>query len=223
MIGPRNTRSWLERLDGIWDQSRFWIAQDLFKTCASIVPVSEKDYCQIGMTAIVMGDVNAVHTLERAHRRHLLAARARNVRSVLLRGGPFARQRSETKSLMTSSFSASCTSRKFMCFRPHSSKCQQMPASQAVHSLGRDSETALQRHCKHTWIPFRVSLMFMTMLVCAVGVNRTVLQRWASALASLDVSYIAAATLPRCRRCRVNGVLLDEHLLVTGLAPLLQT
>ena len=53
---------------------------------------------------------------------------------------------------------------------------------------------------------------------------------WAFALvfrrvvfASLDVSCTAAATLPPSRRCRVNGALLDELLLVTGLAPLLQT
>ena len=40
--------------------------------------------------------------------------------------------------------------------------------------------------------------------------------------ASLDVSYTAAATLSPSRRCRVNGALLDERLLVTGLAPSLQ-
>ena len=68
----------------------------------------------------------------------------------------------------------------------------------------------------------------------AVGVNRTLLQRllggWAFALAfrrevfaSLGVSHTAATTLPASRRCRVNGALLDELVLVTGLAPLLQT
>ena len=35
---------------------------------AFIKSISEQDYCQIGMTAIVMGDVNAVYTLECAHR-----------------------------------------------------------------------------------------------------------------------------------------------------------
>ena len=53
-----------------------WVSHDLLTTCASVEPVSELDYCQIGMTAIVMGDVNAVYTLECAHRRHMLAARA---------------------------------------------------------------------------------------------------------------------------------------------------
>ena len=80
----------------------------------------------------------------------------------------------------------------------------------------------------------RVSLMLVTMLIAAVSVNRTLLRRYlggcAFALAfrregfaSFDVSYIAAATLPPSRRCRVNGALLDELLPVTGLAPLLQT
>ena len=40
------------------------------------------------MTAIVMGDVNAVYTLECAHRRQLLAAHALNERSLLIRGLP---------------------------------------------------------------------------------------------------------------------------------------
>ena len=53
---------------------------------------------------------------------------------------------------------------------------------------------------------------------------------WAFALAfrrevvaSLDVSYTAATSLPPTRRCRVNGALLDELVFVTGLAPLLET
>ena len=65
----------------------------------------------------------------------------------------------------------------------------------------------------------RVPLMLTTMLTAAVGVNRTLLQRllrrWAfvptfrrGVFVSLDVSYSAAATLPPCRRCRVNGALL---------------
>ena len=37
------------------------------------------------------------------------------------------------------------------------------------------------------------------------------------------MSYTAATVLHPSRRCRVNGALLDELLLVTGLAPLLQT
>ena len=72
--------------------------------------------------------------------------------------------------------------------------------------------------------------MLMTMLVAAVGVSRTLSLRllggWAFALvfrrevfASHDVSYTAGTTLPPSRRRRMIGALLDELLLVTGLAP----
>ena len=40
--------------------------------------------------------------------------------------------------------------------------------------------------------------------------------------ASPDVSHVAGATLAPCRRCQVKGAELDELLLVTGLALLLQ-
>ena len=73
VIGPRISRSWLAHLnDENWDvvdtdEIESWVSQDLIKTCFSAEPVSETDNCQIGMTAIVMGDVNAVCTLECAH------------------------------------------------------------------------------------------------------------------------------------------------------------
>ena len=68
-----------------------WVSQDLLTTCTSGEHVPELDFCQIGMTAIVMGDVNAVYPLECAHRRQLLAARALNERSLLIRGLHFPR------------------------------------------------------------------------------------------------------------------------------------
>ena len=75
--------------------------------------------------------------------------------------------------------------------------------------------------------------MLITILIAAAGAHRTLLQRllggWASALAfrreaygCLDVSYTAAATLAPSRRCQAERTQLDELLLVTGLAPLLQ-
>ena len=84
-----------------------------------------------------------------------------------------------------------------------------MQASQAVRSresFGEDAWMASQRRSDSPH-ERRVSLMLITMLVAAVGVNRTLLRRllggWAFALAfrreafaSLDVSYTAAATLP---------------------------
>ena len=67
--------------------------RSLKKKCASFEPVAELEYCQIGMTATVMGDVNAVCTLECAHRRQVPAVRALNERSLLIRGLPFPRMK----------------------------------------------------------------------------------------------------------------------------------
>ena len=92
VIGPRIPRSWFEHVDDEnWnvvepDDMESWVSQDLLETCASVEPVSELDYCQIGMTAIVTGDVNDVCALGCAHRRQLLAARALNERSLLIMG-----------------------------------------------------------------------------------------------------------------------------------------
>ena len=63
---PRIPRDWLEHLnDETWDvvdtsEIESWVSQDLLETCTSVEPVSESDHCLVGMTAIVMGDVNAV-------------------------------------------------------------------------------------------------------------------------------------------------------------------
>ena len=65
------------------------VSRGLLKACTSVEAVFESDYCQIGMTAIVMGDVNAAYTLECAHRRQVLAARAVHERSLLISGLPF--------------------------------------------------------------------------------------------------------------------------------------
>ena len=91
-IGPRIHRSWLEHLDDeTWDVVDADDIESWLKTCASFEPVSESNYCKIEMTAIVTRDVNAVYMLKCAHRRQLLAARALNERSLLIRGLPFPR------------------------------------------------------------------------------------------------------------------------------------
>ena len=117
-----------------------------------------------------------------------------------------------------------------------SSKCPRMRASLAIHareSSGEDTSTASRAlSVSLSWR--RVSLMLITMLVAATGAHRTLLQRllggWAFALAfrreafaCLDVAHSAAASLAPSRRCRVRGALIDELLLITGPAPLLET
>ena len=97
VIVPHIPQSWLEHLDDEnWDvvhtdEIESCVSQDLLETCTVVEHVSELYYCQVGITTIVMGDVTVVYTLECAHRRHLLAARALNERSLLIRGLHFPR------------------------------------------------------------------------------------------------------------------------------------
>ena len=244
MIGPRVPRSWLEHLDDedvvATDEIASWVSQDLLKTCTYVETVSESDYCQIRTTVIVTGDVNAMYKLDRAHRRQWLAARALNERFLLIRGPPSSAQRRlKTNILTILSSSAFCNFQTYILIhRP--SKCSEpmlcMIFPDAYEcgqvrqkTLGEDGSTVVRAQ---SGFPLErwVSLMLVTVLISAVGVNRTLLRRllggWAFALAfrravfaSRDVSYTAAIALPPSRGCRLNGALLDELVLVTGLAP----
>ena len=124
------------------DEIESWVSQDPLKKCASVELVSEPDHCQIWMTAIAMGDVNAVNTLKCAHRQQVLAARA-SERTIFVdqrEGSLFRVQaRLETFALMTSSSSTLCNSltctsnpRPLRCHVPMpttiSSKCLDMLA-----------------------------------------------------------------------------------------------
>ena len=123
-----------------------WVSQDLLETCAFVKPVSEPDYCQVEMTATVMGEINAAYTLECAHHRHLLAARALNERSWLIRVLPFPHTQRRlgtcTPTILSSSvflqFFSMSIRRPSKCNEPMlymiSSRCLRTPASQAVHS-----------------------------------------------------------------------------------------
>ena len=72
-------------------KSKIIFAHELVKTFASVEPVSGQDYCNTEMTASAMRDVDAVYTLEFAHSRQLLGARAPNERSLLISGLLFTR------------------------------------------------------------------------------------------------------------------------------------
>ena len=110
VIGLCIPQSWPEHLgDENWDivdtnEIESWVSQDLLKTCTSVERVSESDCCQIGTTAIVMGDVNAVCTLECVHRRQSLAARALQERSLLIRGLPFPRTKDDWRRIYRRSY-----------------------------------------------------------------------------------------------------------------------
>ena len=113
------------------------------------------------MSAIVMGDVNAVYTLECAHRRHVLAVCALNERPLLIRGLPFPRTKTigdvyiddlvilsvlQFSDVHVDSWPSKC-SVPMLC--TISSKCLRMPASRAVHSwesFGEEAWMAFQAH-----------------------------------------------------------------------------
>ena len=114
------------------------------------------------MTAIVMGHVNAVYTLGRAHRRQLLAACALSERSLLIRGLSFPRTKTigdvyidDLVTLQHFAILMTHTSirRPLKCSVPMtctiSSKSLQMRACQAVRSresFGKDAWMASQEH-----------------------------------------------------------------------------
>ena len=190
-----------------------------------------------------MGDVNAVCTPECDHRQ-LLAARALNDRYPLIRGLFFPHEddwiRTWRRSCHPQYFSVSwlacrlvghwsAASRCPIRFPPDAYECGQVRQCALGRVLWRTPSRRFRDARIPTWTP-----SFATMLVAAVGINRTLLQRLRGGLAlafafrreafaSLDVSNTAAATWSQSRRCWLNGALLDEFLLVTRLSPLLET
>ena len=158
----------------------------------SVEPVSGLDYCQIGMTAIVMRDVNAVYTLECAHRRQLLAARALHERSLLISGLPFPRTKT-IGDVHIDDQACILSVLQFSSVHPVSSPIEVQRADalydflQIPTNAGKSGST----HSGELWggrldgvagtlgfpLERRVSLMLVTMLMAAMGVNRTPTRR----------------------------------------------
>ena len=239
VIGPRIPRSWIEHLDDEnWNlidtaEIESWVMQDLFRTCASVEPVSELDFCRMVMTAIVIGHVNAVCTLECVHRRQLLAARALNELSLLLRGHPF--PRTKTIGHVYSDDLVILSVLQFSDVHVDSLPAEVQRADAwydffqvRQYTCGRVLGRTAGWRCRHTRIPSCTpSLTHAHPNAGRCGtLSQRLLAGWAFVLAfrrevfaSLDASYIAATTLPPSRRCWVNGALLDGPVLVTGRAP----
>ena len=169
------------------------VSRGLLKACTSVEAVFESDYCHIGMTAVVMGDVNAAYTLECAHRRQVLAARAVHERSLLISGLPFPRTKTigdvffdDLVILSVLHFSdVHLASEPKLCVT--SSRCSQMLASQAVRSRESFGEEA--------WTEGRRSPSLFDEKYSPASVCPTLLP-------------------PRCChliRCRLNGALLCQR------------
>ena len=173
------------------------------------------------MTAIIMGDVNTVYTLECAHRRQLLAARARLTISPLpctkTIGGVYIDDFVILSVLLFSDVHvASSPIEVQRADAMHD--FLQMPTNASKSGIrGRVLERSPRRRCRHFRIPSRTaSLAHAHHDSCHFSRNKTLLQRllggWAFALAfrreafaCLDVACTAAATFPSSRRCRLDG------------------
>ena len=254
VISPRIPRSWLEHLDDeIWDvvgtdEIESWVSQDLLKTCTLVEPVSESDNCQIGMTAIVMGDVNAVYTLECAHRRHLLAARALHERSLLIRGLAFPRTKTIGDVFMDDLVILGVLQISNVHLGSSHIEVQRVDALygffQMPTNVGKSGSTLSGEFWEGRLdgvsgilgfpLKRRVSLMLVTMVISAVVVNRTILQRllggWAVALAFRRSVFRQPRCVLRCihfiaakQTMSTERALLDELLFVTGLALVCET
>ena len=191
VIGPRIPRSWLEHLDDasldVIDTAEIesWVSQDVLKKCNSVEPVSH------------FGPVSDWDD------RNCLGRRQCSIHARMCsppNSPSRAQRRLETYMLVTSSFSAFCNSQTYMSIR-RPSKCRapmlcttsgQMPtnAGKAGSTLAGEFWGGRLDGVSGTLafpLGRRVSLMLITMLVAAVGVNRTLLQRllggWAFALA----------------------------------------
>ena len=144
------------------------------------------------MTAIVVGDVNAVFTLECAHRRQLLAAQTLNERSLLIRGLLFPRTKTIGDVFIDDLVILSVL--QFSDVHVDSSliEVQRADALYDFLQMATNASKSGSTLAGEFWggrldgvsgtlgfpLECRVSLMLITMLVAAVGVSRTLLQRF---------------------------------------------
>ena len=197
---------------------------------------------------IFMKDKSAVYTLECTHRRQLLPVRALNERSLLIRGLPFLRAKTighvynddivildvlyfsdvHVDSLPNDQQRVD-TLRDFLQMSTNTDKSDSTLTG--VFWWGHLNDLSDTRRLPLTR---RVSLMFISIQAAVVTVHRTLLKHllrdWLFGLVfrrkvfvSLDMSYTTCLILTSSSGCRENAVPLDELVLVTGLAPLLNT
>ena len=174
---------------------------------------------RLGMTAIVMGDVNAVHTLDCAHRRQLLAARALHERSPLIKGFPFPRTKiiwhvSVDDLVILSVVQCSDVQRNSSPIDVQRADVLhdflQMPTNACKSGSTLSGEFwggRLDGVSGTLRFPFerRVLLVLVTMLNSAMGVNWTLLRRGVLSPSLSDEKYSPASMCPtlqppHCRR-----------------------
>ena len=251
VIGPRIPVSWLHHLDDpSWDDVNSddletWWEPDLRQSTHADEP--HDDFRQIAIVGVMMGDTNAVAVLEMAHRRQLINAGVLRSGSLLLPerplpDGPEFGDVYIDDLVLFSILHFSRLDELAQC--PRASRAQgmykqlAMPTAQSKEAANFRAEFwggALDGIAGTLGFLMgrRTSLMYVTLLGAVLGLNRTTLQQllgaWnfalsfrREALCCLDVAFVAARSLPTRKPIRASGALLNDLLLVCGLAPLLQ-
>ena len=251
VIGPRIPASWLhdvfdESLDFLpVDTLDAWWESDLRNTPKSLEPPD--DFRQIAVTGIMMVDTNAVTVLELAHRRQLINANVLSPETLLLPerplpDGPEFGDVYIDDLVLFSMLHMSKLHHLQSC--PRSVRAERMyrqlamPISSEKGISGFKAEFwggALDGISGSLGFPMhrRTTLMYVTLLGALLGVTRGSLQQilgaWnfalsfrREALCCLDVAFMCARKLPTRRPTAAHGALLDDLLVVAGIAPLLQ-
>ena len=206
------------------------------------------DYRQLAITGIMMGDTNTVTVLELAHKRQLINANVLTAESLLLpeRPPPEGPESGDVHVDDLVLFSILHMSRLHeLRDCPRAKRAEQMYRQLALPTGSGKSETgfkaefwggALDGIFGSLGFPMqrRTTLMYVTILGALLGVTRGSLQQvlgaWIFALSfrreahcCSDVAFMCARKLPTRNPVPACGALLDDLLLVTGIAPLLQT
>ena len=195
----------------------------------------------------MMGDTNAVAVLEMAHRRQLINAGVLRSETLLLpeRPLPDGPEFGDVYIDDLVLFSMLHFSRLHdLACCPRAARAQGMykqlamptaPCKEAANFRAEFLGGALDGIAGTLGFPMgrRTSLMYVTLLGAVFGFTRTTLQQllgaWnfalsfrREALCCLDVAFVAARSLPTRKPIPASGALLNDLLLVCGLAPLLQ-
>ena len=221
-----------------------WVSSDLVQN-----PIQEtanpRRYCQIAVAAVIIGDLGAVNAVEAVHRPQLLSVGSLQTRTKLIPGCAF--HRSAT---IGDVYIDDLVIPAFVHFSRLHLKDDFIPAQRAelYASLGmvvsaKKCGPAFEHQVlggqldgKRGKLGFgmgrQVSSMLATVTGAARGLSgrdvRRLLGLWVctlsfrrEALSVLDVAFVAAECFPPRRRCAVEGALLEELLVTTFLAPLL--
>ena len=209
-----------------------WVSSDLVQR-----PIQEtvdpRRYCQMAVAAVIMGDLNAVYAVEAAHRRQLPSV----PRTMLIPGCAFPRSATIGDVYIDDHISRLHLKDDFIPAQLADTLYESLGMVVSAKKCGSAFELEVwggQLDENRGKLGFgmgrRVSLMLATGAARGLSGHdfRRFLGLWVyalsfrrEALSVLDVASVAAECFAPRRRCAVEGAVLDELLVTTFLAPLL--